>query len=82
MSSIEDIHPNIIIKSRNTILFEGVFRWKEVQENHLLKIKIEASSSDHHESENDEIELIKSKKAKMTKTFGPDFKTYLLENEP
>jgi len=82
MLRIENIHPNTIIKSRSTILFEGVFLWKEVQENHLLKIKIEASSSDHRELENDEIKLIKSKKAKMTKTFGPDFLTYLLKNKP
>jgi len=28
-SSIEDIHPNSIMESRNVILFENMFPWKE-----------------------------------------------------
>jgi len=30
-SSIKNIHLNIIMKSRNTTLFEDVFPWKETQ---------------------------------------------------
>ena len=30
-SSIKSIHLNIIMKSRNTTLFEDVFPWKETQ---------------------------------------------------
>ena len=43
---------------------------------------IEASSSNHYQLQNDEIDLKESKRAKMTKTFGLDFLTYLLENKP
>ena len=43
---------------------------------------IEASSSNHYQLQNDEIDLKESKRAKMTKTFGLDFLTNLLENKP
>jgi hypothetical protein len=43
---------------------------------------IKTSSSNYHQLEDDEVELRKSKGAKMTKIFGLDFLTYLLENEP
>jgi hypothetical protein len=49
----------------------------------FIKRMIEASWSNHHQSENDEVELRKSKRKKMTKTIGPNFfLTYLLENKP
>jgi hypothetical protein len=59
-----------------------VFPWKETRENHSFKITIDVSSSNHHQLEDDEVELGKSKRAKMTKTFGHDFLTYLLINKP
>jgi hypothetical protein len=46
-SSIENIHFNTIIESRNVIFFENVFSFKKIQENHLLKKMIEASLSSH-----------------------------------
>jgi len=79
--SIEDIYPNTIMKSKNTILFKDVFSLKEIRENHSLKRTIKGSS-DHYQSDDDEVELIMSKREKITKIFGPIFSTYLLVNEP
>jgi F0F1-type ATP synthase delta subunit len=67
---------------RNVALFEKVFPWKETQENCSLKRTIGASLSSHHLLEDDKVELIRSERGKKTKTFGPNFLTYLLENEP
>jgi hypothetical protein len=50
-----------------------VFPWREAQENHSLKRMIDASSSNHHRSEDDKVELKYSKKEKKIKTFDPDF---------
>jgi hypothetical protein len=36
-SSIEDIHPNTIMESRDTTLFEDAFPWKEGRENYSYK---------------------------------------------
>jgi len=47
-SSIEDIYPNTIMKSRNATFFEDLFPWKEAQENHLFKRIIEDSSNNYH----------------------------------
>jgi hypothetical protein len=69
------------MKSKNTILFKDVFSLKEIRENHSLKRTIK-DSSDHYQSEDDEVELIMSKREKITKIFGPIFSTYLLVNEP
>jgi hypothetical protein len=41
---------------------------------------IETYLSNHHQSEDDEVEPI-SKSTKMTKIFSLDFLTYFLENE-
>jgi hypothetical protein len=43
---------------------------------------VEVSSSNHHQSEDDEVELRKSKMNKMNKIFGLNFLIYLLKNEP
>jgi hypothetical protein len=69
------------MESRNAIFFKDVFSWKETRENHSFKRKIEASSSNHHQLEYDEVKLRKSKKEKITKKIAPGFLTNLLENE-
>jgi hypothetical protein len=74
--SIEEIHHNTIMESRNTILFEDVFPWKEGRDNYSHKRIVEANTSNHHQLQDVEIELRKSKREKMTKTFDPDFLTY------
>jgi hypothetical protein len=43
---------------------------------------IETTSSSPHQSKDDEVEPRRSKMRKLTKIFGLDFLTYLLENEP
>jgi len=43
---------------------------------------VEVSSCNHHQSEDDEVELRKSKMNKMNKIFGLNFLIYLLKNEP
>jgi hypothetical protein len=43
---------------------------------------VEVSSSNHHQSEDDEVKLRKSKMNKMNKIFGLNFLIYLLKNEP
>lgn len=50
-----------------------MFPWKEAREYRSLKRMIDASSSNHHRSEDDKVELKYSKKEKKTKTFDPDF---------
>jgi hypothetical protein len=65
----------------NDIFFEDVFEFKKAKENHSLKRKIEDGSNNHHQLEGDEIEPKMSKMSKITKTFGPYFLIYLLENE-
>lgn len=81
-SSIDDIHPNTIMESRNAIFFEDVFPFKDARENRSIKRTCEASSSEEHQLEMDEPELRRSKRTKTSKTFGPDFLTYLVESEP
>jgi hypothetical protein len=47
--------------------------------NHSLERMVEVSSSNHHQSEDDEVELRKSKMNKMNKIFGLNFLIYLLK---
>jgi hypothetical protein len=48
--------------------------------NCSLKRTSKVNSNNHHQLKDDEVKLRKSKKRKMTKTFGFYFLTYLLEN--
>jgi hypothetical protein len=50
------------MESRNAIFLEDVFPWIETQESHSYKRTIEASSTDHHQLEDDEVKLKRSKK--------------------
>ena len=68
-SSIEDIHINIIMESRNATLFKDVFPLKKVQENHSLKRTIGISNNNNY-LEDDEVELRIIKREKKTKIFG------------
>ncbi|KAL0399699.1 UNVERIFIED_CONTAM: Retrovirus-related Pol polyprotein from transposon RE1 [Sesamum radiatum] len=74
-----DIHENTIIESRNAIFFENIFPCKErKEEGSSRKRTHEVASGDHQRDE----EPRRSKRAKIAKTFGPEFLTYVLENEP
>ena len=84
-SNIPDIHVNIIIESRNASFFENIFSSKNACDGSSLKRTHDTATSDiDHESVNDESEeaLRRSKRARTSKSFGLDFLTYLLENEP
>ena len=84
-SDIPDIHVNTIIESRNASFFENIFPRKNACNGSFLKRTHDTVTSDiEHESINDESEeaLRRSKRARTSKSFGPDFLTYLLENEP
>jgi len=54
-SSIKNIHPNIIMESRNATFFKDVFTLKEAQENHPFKRMIVVGPNSYHQSENDVI---------------------------
>ena len=82
---IPDIHVNTIIESRNASFFENIFPIKNACDGSSLKRTHDTTTSDiDHESINYESEeaLRRSKRAKTSKSFGLDFLTYLLKNEP
>ena len=82
---IPDIHVNTIIESRNASFFENIFHSKNACDGSSLKRTHDTTTSDiDHESINDESKeaLRHSKRARTSKSFGPYFLTYLLENEP
>mgnify|MGYP003702717001 FL=1 len=88
-SEIPDIHRNTIMESRNACFFEHIFpcRTHERVPRSLEKFDKLASEDDHiDDSGDDQIEILdeprRSKSARISKSFGPDFLTYMVENEP
>ena len=85
---IPDIHVNTIMESRNTSFFENIFPCKIAQEVHSLKRSNDVIDNNNQNMDqgsigsNNEKKLRRNKRAKMSKSFGPVFLTYLLENEP
>ncbi|KAL9447409.1 hypothetical protein AB3S75_014971 [Citrus x aurantiifolia] len=83
-----DVHKNTIIESRNASFFEHVFpcnsrvESKELEQFHETTLENEENDQAPEEEEEQEIEVRRSKRARIEKSFGPDFLTYLLENEP
>lgn len=77
-SEIPDINEGMIIESRNAVFFEEIFPCKERKEPSSNKRTREAISGS---LQNDE-EPRRSKRTKVIKSFGPDFLTYMIENEP
>ena len=80
-----EIHVNTIIESRNTAFFENVFPCKLTQE--AKRTYDAAFDNDQRQIEENPEEKVeeeprRSKRARTEKTFGPDFLTYLLEEEP
>ena len=84
-SDILDLHVNTIIESRNASFFEEIFPYKSTQELSSLKRNFESTSSTSHNQElmeeRNEVEPRRSKRAKTSKSFGPEFLTYMLEDE-
>ena len=85
-SDISDMHVNTIIESRNTLFFKEIFPCKPTQETNSLKRNLESTSSTSHDQElmeeRNEVEPRRSKRTKTLKMFGPDFLTFMLEDEP
>ena len=85
-SDIPDMHVNTIIESRNASFFEEIFSCKPTQETNSLKRNLESTSSTSYDQElmeeRNEVEPRRSKRTKTSKTFGPDFLTFMLEDEP
>ena len=90
-SKIPDIHKNTIMESRNASFFEHVFPRKSKASSSSLK-RTRETNSEHEYSDDEEQENIneletedeprRSKRARVEKSFGPDFLTYLIEDEP
>ncbi|KAK3006347.1 hypothetical protein RJ639_017496 [Escallonia herrerae] len=76
-SEVDDIHVNTIMETRNAHFFEDVFPYKVAQERSSL----ERTSMDQDPSQ-EEDEPRRSKRARTSTSFGLDFLTFLLENEP
>ncbi|GKF82845.1 hypothetical protein Tco_0244501 [Tanacetum coccineum] len=88
-SNIEDISNNIIIESAEAYFFENIFPYKdkEKQISNPRKRVINDQLSQDETDNNSEIpqENVKprrSKRAKVTKDFGPDYTTYIVNEEP
>ena len=82
---ITDIHVNTIIELRNASFYENIFPITNACDGSSLKRTHDTTTSDiDHKSINDESEeaLRHIKRARTSKSFGPYFLTYLLENEP
>ena len=75
---ILDIHENTIIESRNAPFFQNTFPYESIPEKISQKRTYEVASNSHQDVE----EPRRSKKAKVSKSFGLDYLTYMLENEP
>ena len=78
-SEIPDIHVNMIIESRDASFFENIFPYNIVYESidNNKRSRDTISRSDPMEDE-----PRRSKRQRTSMSFGPDFLTYLLENEP
>ena len=75
------MHANTIIKSRNVYFFENVFPYKSTHESNSSKITHDTAIGSS-QCQPDDDEPRRNKRTRMSKSFGPDFLTYLLEDEP
>ena len=82
-SNISDIHKNTIMESRNASFFEDVFLCKSKVDPNSSKRAFEIINENSQDG-NDigEVEPRRSKRARVEKSFGLDFLTYMLEGEP
>lgn len=78
-----EIHKNTIMESRNASFFEDVFPClnKEVESPSLPNNEA-VREEEQAQSEEEEIEPRRSKRARVEKSFGDDFFTYVVESEP
>ena len=83
------IHVNIIIESRNAYFFEDIFLNKKVVDSSSCKRTYDTASSspqnnikNEYIEKDDDLEPRHNQKTKISKSFGLDFLTYMLESEP
>ena len=88
-SNVEDISKNTIIESAEADFFENIFPYKDKEKqisNPRKRVFDDQLSLDQRENnsevqqENDEPR--RSKRAKVSKDFGPDYMTYIVNEEP
>ena len=82
----------MIIESRNTSFFEHVFSCnsrvesKELRQLHETIIKNSQNKENdevpEEEEQEQEVEIRHDKRARIKKSFGPDFLMYLLKSKP
>ncbi|KAB2595479.1 DNA polymerase zeta catalytic subunit-like [Pyrus ussuriensis x Pyrus communis] len=87
-SEIADIHINTILESAEVEFFEEIFPYKDRSYvlNKRVHEVITRNDDDNHAStsrvQSQDLEPRKSKRAKIAKDFGPDFLTFVTEDEP
>ena len=81
-SNIPDIYKNKTMESRNASFFEDVFPCKFKEEPCSSKRKETINENSQDQNEDSEVEPRRSKRARIEKSFGLDFLTYMLEEEP
>ncbi|CAL2253197.1 unnamed protein product [Prunus armeniaca] len=83
-SDISDIHVNTIIESVDADFFEEIFPYKEKRSG-SNKRKVHDGNPDEPSSsgvQEKEVEPRRGKRTKTPKSFGPDFVSFLTEEEP
>nr|GEY09459.1 alpha-glucan water dikinase, chloroplastic-like [Tanacetum cinerariifolium] len=88
-SNIEDISNNTIIESAKADFFENIFLYKDKEKqisNPRKRVMNDQLSQDeannNSEVPRENVEPRKSKRAKVTKDFGPNYTTYIVNEEP
>ena len=78
-SEVPNIHKNTIMKSRNVSFFENVFPCltKESEISYVPDEEV-VHEDEQDQSDEEEIEPRRSKRARVEKSFGPDFLTYMV----
>ena len=79
--NILDIHNNTIIELKNASFFEDVFPCKSKEESSSSK-QVLRTITENTQDQYGEVEPRHNKRAKMEKSFVPDFLTCVLEGEP
>ncbi|GKD04481.1 hypothetical protein Tco_1179455 [Tanacetum coccineum] len=87
--TIEDISNNIIIESAEADFFENIFLYKDKEKqisNPRKRVMNDQLSQDeidnNSEVPQENVEPRRSKRAKVTKDFGLDYMTYIVNEEP
>ncbi|GJV25723.1 retrotransposon protein, putative, ty1-copia subclass [Tanacetum coccineum] len=89
-----DIQKNVVMESKNASFFENIFSCltKETGsssrlDDEVVQDKIQRDDNNLHDErqdqlEEEEVEPRRSKRARTEKSFGPDFVSFMVENEP